>query len=130
MTVISLPGVLLVDFVTFLFAVAMLVWVAIPRPAPAVAPAGEAGGSLLGEAAEGFRYVRQRPGLMGLLLIFALTNFFGILAVVITPLVLSFGTPAQLGIQMSVGGAGLLAGGLRWPPGAARGTRSTGCSAP
>ncbi len=29
-TLVSLPGVLLVDFATFLFAVAMLVWVAIP----------------------------------------------------------------------------------------------------
>lgn len=111
-TLVSLPGVLLVDFATFLFAVAMLMWVAIPRPAAPAGPSEERG-SILGEAAEGFRYVRQRPGLMGLLLIFALTNFsFGILAVVITPLVLSFATPAQLGIQMSVGGAGLLAGGI------------------
>lgn len=114
-TLFSLPGVLLVDFATFLFAVAMLMVVTIPRPAPVAGGAVEAaaGGSLLGEAAEGFHYVRQRPGLLGLLLIFALTNFsFGILAVVITPLVLSFGSPAQLGLQMSVGGMGLLAGGL------------------
>jgi len=113
-TIISLPGVLMVDFATFLFAVAMLLLVTIPRPpSPAPAAEGAAESSLLGEAGEGLRYVRQRPGLLGLLLIFAMTNFFfGILAVVITPLVLSFGTPAQLGLQMAVGGAGLLAGGL------------------
>ncbi|NOX44972.1 MAG: MFS transporter [Caldiserica bacterium] len=109
--VIGLGGIIAVDFATFLFAVATLAAVRIPRPARATAPASE--GSLPREALEGWRYIAARPGLLGLLLLFALANFtIGMVYVLFTPLVLSFSTSAALGTLLSLGGIGFLAGGL------------------
>ena len=108
---IRLAGVILIDFLTFVFALLTLFIVRVPRPEPR---AGEAPrGSLLREAAYGWRYLRQRPGLMGLLVLFAATNFtMGMLTVLITPLVLSFASPSVLGPVLSVAGSGMLVGGL------------------
>jgi MFS family permease len=107
---ISLYGVLFVDFVTFVASIIALVVVAIPRPAGA---ADEEQPALWHEAAEGFRFVRERAGLLGLLTLFGFTNFlFGIVSILITPMVLAFTNAAGLGMQMSVGGCGLLLGGI------------------
>ncbi|HKO57470.1 MAG TPA: MFS transporter [Thermoanaerobaculia bacterium] len=108
---ISLYGVLFVDFVTFVAGIIALVLVDIPRPAPS--EEHEQAGALWHEAAEGWRFVRERSGLLGLLGLFGFTNFlFGIVSILITPMVLSFSNAAGLGMQMSVGGIGLLLGGL------------------
>ncbi|HLE72831.1 MAG TPA: MFS transporter [Anaerolineales bacterium] len=109
---IQVKGVILTDFATFLFAVLTLLAVRIPRPNTTVE--GMAGqGSLLREAAYGWTYITARPGLLGLLLFFAATNFTsGIVGVLFTPLVLSFSTPAVLGTLLSTGGLGFLAGSL------------------
>jgi hypothetical protein len=107
-TLISLPGVLMVDVVTFLVAVIALAFVRVPELE--VEPRGT---TLWAEAYEGYRYIRDREGLWALLMVFSAWNFlFGILSILITPLMLSFTTPAMLGLQMSIGGCGLLAGGL------------------
>lgn len=113
---ISLHGVLLVDAASFLTGAAALALARVPRPpradAPDAADAAE-GGGLWREAGEGWRYVRSRGGLLGLLSVFGVNNFlFGIASIAITPLVLSFADPAMLGLQMGLGGAGLLLGGL------------------
>lgn len=109
-TLVALPGVLVIDGATFFAAVIALTLVRIPRPPR---DPNEAPGALLHEAAEGWRFVRDRRGLVGLLAIFGTTNFlFGMLSILITPLVLSFANAAQLGMQMSIGGAGLFLGGL------------------
>jgi hypothetical protein len=80
-------------------------------PNPARVPEEEEG--LWREAATGFRYVRDRPGLFGLLLVFGASNFmFGIASIIITPLILSMADAAQLGFQMAIGGTGLLIGGI------------------
>jgi DHA3 family macrolide efflux protein-like MFS transporter len=108
---ISLHGVLIVDFATFLCGVTTLFLVKIPRPAPAEGTVDEP--LLWQEAAEGWRFVRERAGLLGLLTIFGFTNFlFGIVAILISPMVLAFANAAALGVQMSLGGIGLLIGGL------------------
>jgi DHA3 family macrolide efflux protein-like MFS transporter len=110
--VIHLQGVILVDFATFLFALTTLFLARIPRPERTAE--GKAGqGSLLREAAYGWTYIVARPGLLGLLLFFAATNFTsGIVSVLFTPLVLSFTTVAVLGTVMSIGGVGFLSGSL------------------
>jgi len=108
---IELRGVILVNFLTFLVAILTLSLVRIPRPA--VRSEGAPRGSLLGEAAYGWTYLRQRPGLLGLLALFAATNFtMGMLTVLVTPLVLSFAPPSVLGPVLGVAGGGMLAGGL------------------
>lgn len=112
MGIIRVHGIMLVDFATLLFAVLTLLVSRVPRPArTAEGKAGE--GSLLREALYGWKYIRARPGLIGLLLFFAMTNFAtGIVQVLFTPLVLSFAPAAVLGLIMSIGGVGFLAGSL------------------
>ncbi|UHQ23606.1 MFS transporter [Lysobacter sp. 5GHs7-4] len=106
---ISMQGVLIVDALTFVVGVVALLFARVPRPQRSE-PAED---SLWREAATGFRYVHERPGLYGLLLVFGATNFlFGIASIAITPLVLSFADAGLLGVQMAVGGCGLLLGGL------------------
>ena len=54
-----------------------------------------------------------RPGLAALMLLFALSNFTTEMTVVLfTPLILSFGSTAQLGLAMSLSASGFLVGGI------------------
>lgn len=109
---IQIWGVLIIDFATFLFALVTLLVVRIPRPQ--LTAEGQAGkGSFLREAAFGWSYIRTRPGLLALLFFFAGVNLsFASLNVLYVPMVLSFESPAVLGILESVGGVGMLFGGL------------------
>jgi hypothetical protein len=69
--------------------------------------------SLLQEVAGGWRNIRDRPGLLALLLYFAAVNFFvGFVQVLVVPLVLSFTSAAVLGTLMSIGGGGMIAASL------------------
>lgn len=108
----GVPGVMLIDFATFVFAVGTLLLVRIPRP-PVTASGVEAKGSLLREAAYGWTYIRARAGLLSLLVFFAVTNFFGsMVGVLIQPMMLSFTSPAVMGLAFSAAGLGMLAGSL------------------
>jgi len=106
---ISLPGILTVDALTFVAGVATLAVARIPKLPSAV----QKREGLLREAAVGWRYVHERPGLMGLLAIYGSTNFLLSMAgVVIAPLLLSFSDPARVGVQYAISGSGLLLGGI------------------
>ncbi|HEX7774838.1 MAG TPA: MFS transporter, partial [Pyrinomonadaceae bacterium] len=112
LAVIQISGVLLIDLATYLFAVSILLWVKIPRPAvttfdkPADRP-------LLREMAYGWRYIRTRPGLLALMFYFAAINFVVALArILFFPMVLSMTTPQVLGTVLSVSGLGFLLGGI------------------
>ncbi|MGH9360382.1 MAG: MFS transporter [Thermoanaerobaculia bacterium] len=109
---IGVQGVILIDFATFLFAVVMLLVVHIPRPTTTAE--GAAGrGSLAREAAYGWTYLVRRPGLLGLLGLFAAVNFtMGMLTVLIVPLVLSLASVKTLGTVLSIASSGLLVGSL------------------
>ncbi len=109
---IQLWGVLVVDFLTFLVALFTLLMVRIPKP-EATTEGQKGKGSFLQETAYGWRYVRARPGLFALLLFFASLNFsLAFSTILITPLVLSFASPAVVGTVESVGSIGMLVGGL------------------
>jgi hypothetical protein len=109
---IRIWGILALDFITFLFALVTLLLVRIPRPE--ISAEGQEGrGSLLREVAYGMTYIRDRPGLLALLMFFAginlvLCSFY----VLFVPMVLSFSSPAVLGTLQSVEGVGMLLGGL------------------
>ena len=111
---IGLKGIILVDFITFLFAVGALLFVHIPQPKKdATSAADKAGSSLWQEAAFGWHYLRARKGLLGLLFFFALVNFFlNFSAVLLGPMILSFGSAASLGTAQMVGGLGMLIGSI------------------
>lgn len=108
----GLSSVIWIDFATFLFAVFTLLLVRFPRPE--VTAEGQAGkGSLLKEAAFGWKYVTARPGLLGLLLYFASVNFlFGMISPLISPMILDMSSPAMLGYIGSIIGLGMLVGTL------------------
>lgn len=112
LTVMDIWGVLLVDFVTFLFAATMLLLVRIPRPEQS-AEGRKAKGSLWKEAAYGWTFIRERPGLLNLLFYFAAINLvICACGVAIVPMVLAFtGSKAAVGSIMSVVGIGMLIGG-------------------
>ncbi|HEX6288814.1 MAG TPA: MFS transporter [Herpetosiphonaceae bacterium] len=109
MEIIFLQGIILIDVVTFVVAVVTLLVVSIPQPASK----GGQKRSVLREASDGWQYITQRAGLLGMLIFFALVNFaYGLAQVLFTPLVLKFSTVAALGTIASAGGVGLLAGTL------------------
>ena len=75
MGLIGLGGILSLDIFSFIFAIGALLVVRIPQPR--ITEEGRKGqGSLLKESAYGFRYILERPSLMGLQIIFLLGNFF------------------------------------------------------
>lgn len=112
LSITDIWGVLLIDFGTFLFAAAMLLLVRIPRPEVS-AEGRKAKGSIWKEAAYGWTFIRERPGLLNLLFYFAALNL-AICAsgVAILPMVLAFtGSKAAVGTIMSLVGIGMLIGG-------------------
>jgi DHA3 family macrolide efflux protein-like MFS transporter len=109
---IQIQGVVLIDFATFAFAVLTLLFVRIPSPeTTAEREVGKA--SFLREAAYGWAYLTARPGLLGMLTLFALLNFLlGVVMALFTPMVLSFTDADVLGTMTSIGASGMLFGGL------------------
>lgn len=110
---IGLRGLVVIDFVTFFFAVGALLVVQIPQPPRQETAVSDPTTSLWQEAWFGWHYLRQRRGLFGLLVYFALVNFFlNFTAVLLGPLVLSFSNSAALGTVQAIGGIGMLAGSI------------------
>lgn len=109
---ISLHGIILLDVLTFAVGVTALLLVRVPR-SEIVAEAPAPHGSLLREAAYGWRFIVARPGLRGLLGLFVVINFgIGLFNGLFAPMVLAFAPAEVLGTIMSIGGSGLLLGGL------------------
>ncbi len=109
---IGVPGILLIDFCTYIVAIATLLMIRIPRPEPSSEPELKRG-SMLSEAKAGWKYLTSRPGLFSIILFITVTNFASAMAgILITPLVLSFTNPAVFGTVSSATGIGLLVGGL------------------
>ncbi|MCC6604438.1 MAG: MFS transporter, partial [Anaerolineae bacterium] len=105
---IGLHGIVLIDVITFLFAVTVLLAVRFP---PTLFRKREE--PLLQEVVGGWRYVLKRPSLLAMIGFFLVLNFLqsGI-RVLITPLILAFDSAALLGSVTSAQGLGLLLGGL------------------
>lgn len=109
---VGVGAALLLDFVTCIVAVGLLLTLRIPRLRRAPDAAGRKT-SLLAEAARGWTFIRSRPGLLALMLMFTVLNLSrGSVAVLITPLVLAFDSPQVLGRVLSLGGLGMVVGGI------------------
>lgn len=106
---VGLGAVLAVDFLTF--AVAALTLLAVRFPdvrEPATVPR-----SMWMEFREGIDYLRQRPGLLGFLVVAAGLNFVLTFANVLwIPVFLAFMNEAQLGVVMAMIGGAMVAGSL------------------
>ncbi len=112
--IIGISGILVIDIVTFIVAIGALLMVRIPPPA--TTQAGRASqGSLWQESLYGFRYIWERPSLLGLQLVFLSSNLvssFGF--TVLAPMILAQtgNDELALGSVQSAMGIGGLAGGL------------------
>ena len=111
---VGLNGIILIDAVTFLFAISALLIVRIPQPKRVTETSESAEKtSIWADAAFGWKYLRALPGLFGLLIYFASVNFFLSFSNVLSgPLVLSYGSAADLGVVQMVTGASMLVGSL------------------
>jgi MFS family permease len=116
-TAIGLPGILCIDFATFLFAAVITLSVHFPpvlsSDKPDTAQGSVAKGSLLRDVLAGWRLIGSIPGLKALLGFVVVFNFiWGMVQVLISPLVLGFARPQDLGLMLTAAGTGMLAGGL------------------
>ncbi len=73
--IIGVPGILLIDLGTFVFAIGALLVVHIPQPR-ITAEGRQARGNILKEAVFGFQYIWSRPSLLALQIVFLTGNFF------------------------------------------------------
>ncbi|MEO1085910.1 MAG: MFS transporter, partial [Acidobacteriota bacterium] len=109
---LGLFGIMVIDAVTFVFAVGTLLVVRIPRPKKSEAAPPEKT-SLLQDAAFGWTYIRARSGLLGLLFLLAGGNLvLGFLQVLLVPIALERWSPHILGLILGAAAAGTVAGGL------------------
>jgi len=114
LVLLGINGIMIIDIVTFLFAIGTLLLVVIPDPAEtAVGRASR--GTLLQESVFGFRYIFSNRSLLGLLLIFFTTNLtFGLTMILLAPMILSrtADNTVILGTTMMMFGIGGVVGGL------------------
>lgn len=113
---IQVPGVLFVDLATFVVAVLTLAWARFPGlEAPGRLPPAQAtpSSSWWRELQAGWQQLVAEPGLFNLLRYQVLFSFlWSLFGVLVTPMVLGFARPEELGTALTVAGVGLLAGGL------------------
>lgn len=111
--ILGITGILAIDVFTFLIAIGALLVVHVPQPA--VTQEGQKSrGNLWKESIYGFRYIRERPGLFALLLVFFCVNLIAPFAfTLMAPMLLARtgNDVATLGIVQSAVGIGGLTGG-------------------
>jgi DHA3 family macrolide efflux protein-like MFS transporter len=108
---LPMQGILAIDVVSALFAIGPLLFIAVPQP-PVEA---ERGASVLDDLRSGMRYVRDWPGMLLLMGIFALVNLMTQPAFTLLPILVTrhFGGGAlQLGWLEATCGVGFILGGL------------------
>ncbi len=114
LTLIGIGGVMTIDVISFVFAVIAVLFIHIPQP-ETTAVGVKARSSLWRESIFGFQYIWARPSLMGMQLMFFLTNLFsGYSMVLVAPLILARTQNSELvlGTVQSAFGVGGLLGGL------------------
>jgi DHA3 family macrolide efflux protein-like MFS transporter len=109
---IGIGGIVVLDCVSFGFALLTLAVIRVPRPAGHPS-SGTGVLALLRDFGVAWRYVRERPGLVALLVFFGALDFCGgFVDLLITPMVLAFASPDALGTVLSLGGVGMVAASL------------------
>jgi MFS family permease len=108
---IGLKGIIFIDLATFSFALLTLLFARFPELEPSTEEINLK--ILWEELVYGFTYITSRPGLMGMLILFAVINIFtGLTTVLFQPLVLSLFSPEVLGTIESISGIGMLGGSI------------------
>ncbi len=111
---VGISGVLTIDIITFVIALIALAVVRIPQPKTSVDGALSKG-SIWQESIYGFRYILERPSLLGLQLVFMFGNLLSSLAFILAqPMVLARtdNNAIVLGSVQSIGAIGGVVGSL------------------
>lgn len=114
LAIIGLRGVLLIDVVTFVFAVGSLFFIHIPEPDRTVEHRGEKTG-MWSELVYALRYLKERPSLLMLQGLFLVGNFFTTLAfTLLAPMILARTGSNELifGSVQTLGAVGGVIGGV------------------
>ena len=109
LALIDLPGILVIDVVTFCVAIGALMMIRIPQPS-ATDEGRQGQGSLLKEAGYSFRYILQRPSLLWLQIVFFGGNFISVLTSILLPPMLLARTGNSAHMLASVQSAEALGG--------------------
>ncbi|NQV05721.1 MFS transporter, partial [bacterium] len=108
----GLTVIFIIDFATFLFAVATLMMVTFPALEP-VERSGSGVRGLLTEAREGLDFVLERRALFILMMSFVAVNFaFAFQGVLLIPMLIEMSGERTAGIIVSIGAVGVLVGSL------------------
>jgi MFS family permease len=111
-TLFSIQGVILFDMVSYLVAFLTLLIVSIPRP-PLVAAAQAIQGSFKREFISGWKYLLERPGLVRLTQLYAVSNFLmAVVSMLLMPMALNVISASEFGALASAGGVCMLVSGL------------------
>jgi hypothetical protein len=109
---IGLQGIILIDLSTFAIAFITLIFSSFPEPETKVQQKLSLQ-SLFAEFLEGWNYVQNRSGLLGLLLLSSLSRMlFGFVLILFPLFVLSFYSTVTLGLIESLSGIAMVAGSL------------------
>ena len=106
----GLNGIFFIDLATFAVAVSTLLIVRIPQ---ATRDGSQGPTTVAADIREGFQYVRNKPGLIGLALMMATINLLISASTALSsPMILGFSTVQVLGLVNGISSIGLLVGGL------------------
>ena len=114
LTVIGLDGIMIIDIVTFVVALLCIAIVYIPQPPPSTDDTASET-SFWQDTLFGFRYIIERPSLLGMQIAFSVFNLLGSFGyIMLAPLILarSGSNELALGSVQSIAGIGALAGGI------------------
>lgn len=110
--VIGLEGIIAIDLASFALGVTPLLFVRIPRRGVRATGAARSR-AWLTDLGEAWRLIARSPGLVAMLALFSVTSFtFAVVELLLKPLVLAFGTPAELGLVLSSVGGGMVLGSI------------------
>ena len=108
----GMQGIILIDFVTFLIAVISLLLIRIPMPEKQTEETSEEE-DFWQRSAFGWKYIVQRPGLLGLIIYFASIYFVvGMVEALLEPMLLDMASPDKVGLALSFMGFGAIGGTL------------------
>lgn len=109
---VGMQAILIIDVMTYIVALFTLMVIRFPQPKE-TQEGLEGKGSFWKEAVFGWKYIRQRPGLFGLLSVFASMNFlFSTVYILLIPMLLDMASADVVGLVDSVSGLGMLVGTL------------------
>jgi MFS family permease len=113
-SIIGLSGILIIDLLALMVALAVLLIVPIPPPVQ-TAEGAASRGSLFKESIYGFSYILKRPSLLGLQIVFLVGNFLATISyTLLAPMILSRtqNNELMLGTVSSLGAIGGVVGGI------------------